>query len=307
MELELCQLDRRYETLRSRSATRERRLLSSLSEIGQQSPIIVVRDGERWVVVDGYKRLRALGRLGQDMALAAEWTLREADALLLERALRMGDSDSPIEQGWFLLELVERFGLGLEELARRLDRSKSWVSRRMGLVKDLPLSVQQHVRSGAIGAHAAMKYLLPLARANAADCARLSDAIAPERPTSRELGELYATYAAGNRATRDLAVSKPRVVLRARALGGGGPLGTTPVEHVVDDLRIVAAVAHRARGRLVGGAADAATENERGQVRQSVGEASDAVRRLELTCRRELREDKNDAGSSDPIDHSPTE
>ena len=66
MESEIGQLVRRYEALRTRSAIRERRLLASLAEIGQQAPVIVVRDGERLVVVDGYKRLRALGRLGHD-------------------------------------------------------------------------------------------------------------------------------------------------------------------------------------------------------------------------------------------------
>ena len=50
MDLELHQLDRRYEALRTRSARRERHLLSSISEVGQQMPIIVVRDGAGWVV-----------------------------------------------------------------------------------------------------------------------------------------------------------------------------------------------------------------------------------------------------------------
>jgi ParB family transcriptional regulator, chromosome partitioning protein len=68
MDLELHQLDRRYEALRTRSARRERRLLSSLSEVGQQTPIVVVRDSARWVVVDGYKRVRAVHRLGVDHA-----------------------------------------------------------------------------------------------------------------------------------------------------------------------------------------------------------------------------------------------
>jgi ParB family chromosome partitioning protein len=160
MDLELHQLDRRYEALRTRSARRERRLLSSLSEVGQQTPIIVVRDSERWVVVDGYKRVRAVHRLGQDVVRATEWALSEAEALLLERTLRGGDADSAIEQGWLVRELMQRFGLGLDELSRRFDRSVSWVSRRLGLVTDLPPAVQEQVRLGAIGAHAAMKYLV---------------------------------------------------------------------------------------------------------------------------------------------------
>jgi ParB-like chromosome segregation protein Spo0J len=304
MDLELHQLDRRYESLRSRSAVRERRLLASIAELGQQMPIVVVRDGEQLVVVDGYKRVRALDRLGRDTVSATEWPLTEAEALLLERVLRMGDGDSPIEQGWFLVELSERLGLGLDEIARRLDRTKSWVSRRIGLVKDLPVTVQEHVRSGAIGAHAAMKYLLPLARANAGDCGRLVAAIASERPTSRQLAELYATYMAGNSATRELVVSKPALVLRASAASREGASAATPVEHLVDDLRIVSAVAHRARGRLHRGAADGATAGEQSDVRRGCREAADAVTRLEKQCERELGKAEGDAGSSDPVGDS---
>src|SRR5206468_4047979 len=42
MELELHQLDLRYQELRTRQPTRERRLVASLAEIGQQTPIAVV-------------------------------------------------------------------------------------------------------------------------------------------------------------------------------------------------------------------------------------------------------------------------
>ena len=61
---------------------------------------------------------------------------------------------------------MDRFGLGQEELGRRFDKSKSWVSRRLSLVADLPTAIQDSVRQGKLGAHAAMKYFVPLARAN---------------------------------------------------------------------------------------------------------------------------------------------
>jgi ParB/RepB/Spo0J family partition protein len=199
MELEIRQLDLRYERLRTRNATRERRLLSAIAEVGQQTPIVVVGDDDRWVVVDGYKRVRAAKRLGQDTVRAMAWEIGEAEALLLERVLRAGEIGSALEQGWLLKELEGRFGLGREELARRFDRTASWVSRRLALVNDLPAAVQEHVRAGAIGAHAAMKYLVPLARANEEDCNRLCDAIAKEGVTTRQMAELYAGYLAAGR------------------------------------------------------------------------------------------------------------
>jgi ParB-like chromosome segregation protein Spo0J len=302
MELELGQLDRRYEALRTRSARRERRLLSSLSEVGQQSPIIVVRDGARWVVVDGYKRVRAIHRLSQDVVRATEWALSELEALLLERALRGGDGDSAIEQGWLLCELMQRFGLGLDELARRFDRSPSWVSRRLGLVTDLPPAVQERVRAGAIGAHAAMKYLLPLARANASDCEALGLALGKLRPTSRQVAELYAAYTAGNSAVRARVVGQPALVLKARAEldGAGGKL--SPAEQLLQDLRIVASVARRACRRLGDGALDGASEDERARAREQCREAHYEAERLLRRSEQETTE-RSHAGSNDENGH----
>jgi ParB family chromosome partitioning protein len=47
----------------------------------------------------------------------------------------VGDHETALEEGWLLVELEQRLGYGLEELARRFDRSPSWVSRRIGLVE----------------------------------------------------------------------------------------------------------------------------------------------------------------------------
>jgi hypothetical protein len=89
----------------------------------------------------------------------------EAEALVLDRSLRTAEQETALEQGWLLDELHRGLGLSFEDLARRFDRSVSWVSRRLALVKELPESVQTHVREGKIGAQAAMKYLVPMARA----------------------------------------------------------------------------------------------------------------------------------------------
>jgi len=274
MELEIVHLDRRYEALRARNASRERRLMAAIADVGQQTPIVVVRDGERWVVVDGYKRVRVLARLGHDTASATVWDLTEADALLLERVLRAGEGDSAFEQGWLILELSTRFGLSLEELARRFDKTKSWVSRRLSLVCDLPAPVVEHVRAGAICPHAAMKYLVPLARANSDDCVRLCDAIAPERLTSRQVGELYAAYLASGPSGREFVVTQPATALRAhKEAAQEREQDKRPVEHLLDDLRILAAVARRAKARLKRGALDDAEASERDEARRSFDNA----------------------------------
>ena len=83
-------------------------------------------------MIDGYKRIAALQQLGRDTVEATVWAMSEAEALLLSRSLRFSPQESALEQGWLLAEMEQRFGYSVDELARRFDRSVSWVSRRSG-------------------------------------------------------------------------------------------------------------------------------------------------------------------------------
>lgn len=78
MRLELGELDLRYAELRIRDAARERRLVGSLLEHGQQTPVPVVRDGAAWVLIDGYVRVAALRKLARDLVDAAAMDVPEA-------------------------------------------------------------------------------------------------------------------------------------------------------------------------------------------------------------------------------------
>lgn len=251
MELEIDRLDLRYEALRVHSPERERRILASLSEIGQIVPIVVVpadEASERLVLVDGYRRVRALRRLHQDVAEGVQWPLRELDALLLRRSLSTGNGETSLEQAWLLNELRQRFDLSLSDLARRFDRSSSWVSRRLALVHELPATVQDLIREGRIVAHAAAKHLVPLARANCEQCERLARNIAPLRLTSRQVGELYAAWRNAERVVRLRIVDDPQLFLRAKGTNSKKP----PVLRtgVLEDLVEISAITRVARRRI---------------------------------------------------------
>src|SRR5664280_2752275 len=198
MQLEFHQLDRRWEHLRVRHPARQRRLLASLADSGQQTPIVVVAAAGqpgRYLVIDGCKRIAALQQLGRDTVEAVEWPMGEAEALLLDRSLRFSEHETALEQGWLLAEMEQRFGYGLDELARRFDRSVSWVSRRLALVELLPEAIQQQVREGMLGAQLAMKYLVPMARVKVEEPKH-----AEPGPTNRDSG----TEREGSEQTRDL-------------------------------------------------------------------------------------------------------
>src|SRR5205807_7788042 len=194
MQLEYHQLDRRWEHLRVRHPARQRRLLASLAEAGQQTPIVVVAAegaAERYVVIDGYQRIAALQQLGRDTVEAVVWPMSEAAAVLLDRSLRLCAHETALEVGWLLAELEQRFGYGLDELARRFDRSVSWVSRRLALVELVPEAIQQQVREGQIAAHVAMRFLVPVARVSLEDCQRMAAVFARYHCDTRQAGQLY--------------------------------------------------------------------------------------------------------------------
>lgn len=219
VELNLEALELKYARLSVRRPAAERRLLASLGEAGQQSPLIVVAGAEagRYVVVDGHKRVRALKRLKADVAKAAVWEMPEAEALATAYQMWTSGRRDAFEEGWLVAELHRGFGWSLGDVAERLVRSKSWVSKRLALVEELPEWLAEEVAKGRLGAHAAANYLVPLTRVNREDGRRLAERLRGLGLTNRQLGELYASYRASSVSARRKIVEDPALFLKARA------------------------------------------------------------------------------------------
>ncbi len=241
--------------------------------------------------MDGYKRERGLRRLHADTVRATVWTLDEAEALLLERRMRHGAPESALEQGWLLCELSDRFGMGQPELARRFDRTVSWISRRLALVRELPPTIQDHVRSGAIAPHAAMKYLAPLARAKREECVRLAEAIAVAQLSTRQVSELYAGWMSGSRKTRELLLSDPLLYLRAQAEGRRPDApAKSPGALLLDDMALLGTVARRAYRRLCAGSLRAVLPSDREEIGRALEQATADLRTLGTRWEKEAKD-----------------
>jgi len=286
VELELHQLTLRFERLRKRQPREERSLLVSLAEIGQQLPVVVIQEALSFILIDGYKRVRALRRLARDTVRATCWQVAEAEALLLERGLRRGSEDA-LDQAWLLAELQERCQWSLEELARRFEHSKSWVSGRLALLQALPASIQEQIRAGSISAHAAMKYLVPLARVNAAAAQALATAMTPLKPTSRQVGALYAGWQAGTERTRELIVQSPQIYLQAQATRAVPSPSAT--QRFLQDLGALGGIARRAHRLLEGRLLAQLRESELTEVTEAFARANADLQRLVQRFELELR------------------
>jgi ParB family chromosome partitioning protein len=252
MRLEFHQLDRRWEHLRVRPPARQRQLLASLAEVGQQTPIVVVAvegQPDRYLVIDGYKRLAALQQLGRDTVEAVIWPMSEVEALFLDRSLRWSEQETALEQGWLLAELEQRYGYGQEELARRFDRSTSWVSRRLALVDLLPEALQQQVREGKLSAHVAMKFLVPVARVSLDDCERMAAAFVQHHCNTRQAGQLYAAWRDASPLVRQRLLDQPALFFKAQPPAQPQPC-TAGAAGLQRDLDMATAILNRAQRRL---------------------------------------------------------
>ena len=174
MELEMRQIEQRYRSIRIVDRGRRARLLASISEHGQRSPVLVVRAGEHeYVLIDGHARVESLQALGRDVVEATVLDLTEPEALVFVHRMEAVRPRTALEEGWLIAELVDRHGWSHRTIAVRLQRSASWICRRLALIRTLPESVQCAVLAGTVSPQAAMKHLVPLARANRGDCERL--------------------------------------------------------------------------------------------------------------------------------------
>jgi len=298
MQLEFHQLDLRWEHLRVREPHRQRRLLASLAESGQQTPIVVVvsqDNSQRYLVIDGYKRIAALEQLGRDTAEATVWTMSEAEALVLSRSLRFSPQESALEQGWLLVEMEQRFGCSLDELARRFDRSVSWVSRRLALVELLPETIQQQVREGTLGAQLAMKYLVPIARVKVEDCERMAAAFIQHHCDTRQAGQLYAAWRDGSRVVRERILAEPELFLKTQRQPPSTQPAAAGLEH---DLEMAVAILHRAGRRL----AEALPEMAGRQQEQARRQIESARRELDRMAARMGKEQEAKHGEPSATD-----
>jgi len=291
MQLELHQLDRRWEHLRVHHPGRQRRLLASLAESGQQTPIVVVAaegQTDRFVVIDGYKRIAAVGQLGRDTVEAVVWPMSEVAAVLLDRSLRLSEHETALEVGWLLAELERRFGYGLDELARRFDRSVSWVSRRLALVEVLPEAIQQQVREGKIPAQVALKFLVPVARQSLEDCQRMAAIFAQHHCDTREADQLYAAWRKGSPAIRKRILDDPELFFKTqRQAQEKAPAGAGA--DLLRDLEMAVAIVNRAQRRLAGAAATELDDQQSKAARHQIERIQSQLRRIDQEIKPEKR------------------
>jgi ParB-like chromosome segregation protein Spo0J len=255
-ELDLHRLELRYAATRVADPGAARQLTTSLEQCGQLVPCVVVNDpgGSGLVLIDGYRRVEALHRLGRDTVRVECWACDLATALINLMVRRQDRGFALIEQALLLRELVIREGLSQRELATRTGRDVSWVNRRLQLLVGLADSVLAAVRAGELSSWAASRIVVPLARANSDHAERLLQVLGQERLSTRDLKTWFVHYQSGSHLARERMVDNPRLLLRAleerQTERRSAALRDGPEGVVTSEIRQIEAAIARLRRRL---------------------------------------------------------
>ena len=245
LEFELWQLDLKYAALRICEPNAVMALAASLDRHGQLAPVLAISAKPKPILVDGFVRVAALRRRGRDTVTVLLLPLSESEALTWSYRQKRGRRPTALEEGWLVEALMQKHGQSLPTIAARLERSTSWVSRRLGLVRELPTEIQEQVRRGHLSAYAAMRSLLPLARTNAVEAQRLAQLACKEQLTTRQIERLCAAWRAAVPEQRQRLFEHPRGYLQLEQHVSQQKAQADAKPSLVRDFEILAAIMQR--------------------------------------------------------------
>jgi ParB/RepB/Spo0J family partition protein len=144
-----------------------RKLAEDIEAEGQLKPIMVrphPSQPDKYQIIDGENRIRALQKLGKTLVRAEVHTLSDDEAYY--RAMRInqlhGKSLEDVEEGAHLLKMMGVFGYNQQQVAKKFSRSEAWVSYRVGIATKLaPETERAYVERRISTVHARELALLP--------------------------------------------------------------------------------------------------------------------------------------------------
>ena len=165
-QIEISSLDLRYESYRMKFPGAEKVMLGSISENGIRDPLQGVDTNKARILLDGFKRYRCAKRLG--IGIVPYYSLGSDEALGIIELLRISNSRSLsiLEQAKLIDELKTVHKMCNGEIAKLLEKSKSWVSIRSGIILEMSECVRNKIFSGKFPVYSYMYTLRQFMRIN---------------------------------------------------------------------------------------------------------------------------------------------
>jgi ParB family transcriptional regulator, chromosome partitioning protein len=312
-EVELRRLELRFAATRVSDERAVQRLAQSIDVCGQLIACIAVDEcrsedevvAASLVLIDGYRRMAALRKLGRESARVECWNCSVTDALSQVLARSRSRAFTAIEEALLLRDLMDGQHLSQRQVALQCGRDVSWVQRRLQLLREVPEAVLEAVRRAQVSTWSAVRVFAPLARTNTEHAQRLLESLnKPQQALStRELSTWFAQYGCAQRSQRERMVDYPRLFIdsltereqdrAAKQLKGG------PEQQAVAELGHLQAQLERVRKGLGGLQCPAGIGLARAcrRVRAALPEVDAELRRLGHEVDRDQQQRSHAAGS----------
>ncbi len=194
-------------------------LMTSIEQHSQLvAAIVVPTDEKRFVLIDGYLRLKAIQRLGQDTLKVEVWQTEPLQALFSLFASQQSAKLEVIEEAMLLREIQSRYSCSQETLAHRIGRSASWISYRLSLINDLPENVLKAVYQGKLSTWAASRLFAPFARANSQHAEQFLNYLLKHYHSTREQQHFFEHYQTSNTQVRENMVAAPDLFFKSQEM-----------------------------------------------------------------------------------------
>lgn len=206
-EVELRELDVRYENYRMKNPALEKRLLASIAGRGIEQALEGAACGAVKILLNGFKRRRCALRLGLPFVPYISLGDDEAGAIL--NLLRVSNQSalSLLEQARFIEQLRRLEKMSVADIAEQLSRSKSWVSMRLGLLEEMSPRVQEEILAGRFPLYPYMYTLRSFMRLNRNGKQEVEEfvvAVSGANLSVREIEQLANGYFRGPQSMREM-------------------------------------------------------------------------------------------------------
>lgn len=200
-EIEIHKISTKYESYRLKDKLRQKYLLESIMTRGVKVPLVCVEQSGRYILLDGFKRFRCCRKLGLACVPVIIVGTDEAESIL--HLIRQSNEKSLniLEQARFVDELKKSFGLGVTEIAKRLEVSTAWVSVRLGILDEMSECIKKEVFSGKFPLRSYMYTLRQFTRVNKVpkeELDRFVKAVAGQGLSQRKIEKLAYGYFRGS-------------------------------------------------------------------------------------------------------------
>jgi ParB family chromosome partitioning protein len=220
-------------------------MAKSIREVGQLQPVVVQPFGDKYRLVFGERRLRAMAMAGLDEVdvRIVDANLAPAEIIqmqLIENVAR--ENLNPLELAYGIKDLMQEAGCTATEVASKLGMSNATISRLLPLA-DLPPLIQAQIKDGAIPGSAG--YDLSRVK-DVGEQLALAQKIASGKLTRDGLSGIVRRKGSGRKHTGTGKTARIRAELRGRSVTLAGE-GLESIDAMIETLEILLSRARKAR------------------------------------------------------------